>query len=519
VTNVAVSLRNLTTIGICVLVAVILGVVLGDPTSRRTLMVGILVLGGLSIPLLLRWHHPLLIVSWNAWLLVPFLPGSVMLWVLLSFVSLGFSVLQRTLQRQNEWVYVSSVALPLVLLGIVTLVTMGLTGGFGGRALGQEQWGASKYLGILGAVVGFFALTAQRVSADRARMLVPLFFASGATALGATIIYALGPAFYILFTLFPAELLALQIESVPHSMVRYWGLAPAGRAICFALLAHYGLRGLLVWGRPWRGLFFVFVFLVGLFAGFRSYILLLAIVLASQFYFERLHLTRHLIYVLLFFALAGAVLVMFADKMPLPIQRALSFLPLDINVQARRDAAGTLEWRLLMWKHVVPEIPKYLWLGKGFAFSGVDYVLTQEAIKRHLIFSSYDAAMVSGAYHHGILTLIIPLGLPGLVCFFWFAGASLRLLHSNYKHGDPRLLSANTFLLAFFAAQLIFYVTLYGQFERDLPMFVGVIGLSICINGGVRRPAEAVGQPSPSIVLESPPALSPAALSAKPTAI
>ncbi len=68
------------------------------------------------------------------------------------------------------------------------------------------------------------------------------------------------------------------------------------------------------------------------------------------------------------------------------------------------------------------------------------------------------------------------------------------MLRSNYLFGDPSLTQVNTFLLAYFVARLIFYIVFYGQFDLDLPMFAGVVGLSVCLNGGVcRRPG--VGLP------------------------
>jgi hypothetical protein len=61
------------------------------------------------------------------------------------------------------------------------------------------------------------------------------------------------------------------------------------------------------------------------------------------------------------------------------------------------------------------------------------------------------------------------------------------VLYSNYRWGDPKLHRLNTFLLAFFVARLLFYFTLYGQFDLDLMVFTGTVGLSLSLNGGVSR--------------------------------
>ena len=44
-----------------------------------------------------------------------------------------------------------------------------------------------------------------------------------------------------------------------------------------------------------------------------------------------------------------AVGLPFVQKMPLMVQRSLSFLPIEINPLARQDAEHSTEWRVKMW--------------------------------------------------------------------------------------------------------------------------------------------------------------------------
>jgi len=150
-----------------------------------------------------------------------------------------------------------------------------------------------------------------------------------------------------------------------------------------------------------------------------------------------------------------------------------------------------------MWETLLPEVPRYLLVGKGFAYSGTDYYLTQEAFRRGLITTSYEDALISGNYHNGILTICIPFGIWGLLGFTWFAIAALWALIRNYRYGDPRFGHINRFLLAAFLTRLVFYLTIYGQFDLDLAAFTGLLGLSIAINRGIRKPASAA-EPAPS---------------------
>jgi hypothetical protein len=94
--------------------------------------------------------------------------------------------------------------------------------------------------------------------------------------------------------------------------------------------------------------------------------------------------------------------------------------------------------------------------------------------------------LISGNYHNGILTLLIPFGIFGLAAFLWFCWSAMRLLINNYRYGDPAIRNFNAFLLAYFAARLTFYLTLYGQFDLDFVHFTGLVGLSIALNNGMR---------------------------------
>jgi hypothetical protein len=64
---------------------------------------------------------------------------------------------------------------------------------------------------------------------------------------------------------------------------------------------------------------------------------------------------------------------------------------------------------------------------------------------------------------------------------------ALRALYLNHRHSTPGLQTINTFLLAFFIARIVLFCFVFGGFHGDVALFVGVVGLSISLNGGVRR--------------------------------
>ena len=90
--NVAI-LRSLIIYAICVPLAITVGYLLTNPMDYSTLgMLGILLLVLVS-PLLLRWHYPLLFLSWNMNVSLFFLKGSPNLWLVMVTLCLGISLL------------------------------------------------------------------------------------------------------------------------------------------------------------------------------------------------------------------------------------------------------------------------------------------------------------------------------------------------------------------------------------------------------------------------------------------
>jgi O-antigen ligase len=179
-------------------------------------------------------------------------------------------------------------------------------------------------------------------------------------------------------------------------------------------------------------------------------------------------------------------LIPLVQTLPLSIQRSLSVLPLPVNPAARADAKGSTEWRIKMWQALAPEIPQYFWLGKGFAASATDYYLAQESVRRGLS-RDYETMILSGDYHNGPLSVIIPFGIWGALAFLAFIISALRVLYLNHRNGDPALARVNTFLFSYFIAKLIFFLTIFGALHIDIATFAGIVGLSISINGGASR--------------------------------
>ncbi len=477
----------------CVPLALVFGVMLATPLDRTTMIV---VLSGfllLLTPFFLTGHHTFLILSWNAYVNAFFLPGKPYIWMLTTVISVFFIALTVTLNRNKiKILLVPSVAWPLIAIFLVTLVTSQLTGGVGAQSLGSEVFGGKRYIFIWTSIVGFFALSALPVAPEKRQFLAGAFFLSSVTAALSNVAFMLGEQFYFMFLLFPVEWAITQAVSEYSigGFTRVGGLAPASVAVVSFMLIRYGIRGTFTLRYPWRSVIFVGAIVAGLFSGFRATFLLALMLFAIQFFAEGLHKTKYLLLVTVSVSLIGVLVLPFADRLPLPVQRCLTLLPLDLDRAAIEAARGSTDWRVEMWRAVIPDIPMYLWLGKGYALDPKDVYFSQSHVSLRII-APYEASMVAGDYHNGPLTLIIPFGIWGVLTFTWFCFAAIRVLWRNYRYGDPEMANINTFLLVCFMANLIFFLFIFGAFYLDLVKFVGLVGMSICLNHGVASPVGA----------------------------
>ena len=484
------AVRILIIFSLIVPLAIYIGYLLSNPYNTRSLGIVVLTFGLIMSPLLLKDHHVLPFMFWNATMNFWFLPGSPPFWLLFSMMSVGLMFLSGSLRRRNELMPVPSIGLPLILLFLVIGVTAELRGGIGGEAVGSENFGGKSYMLLFGAIFGFFALSSHQIPLNRVKWYIAVFFLSSVSAAISDLILAAGPSFYFLYSLVSPDIAMYQAEGelgFGQHLIRLAGASVAGAGICHYLLARYGIRGMLELRRWGFALLFLLAFGIALLGGFRTSAVTIALLVVFQFIFEKLLRTGYFPAALLAMALLSACVLPFLDRMPLSIQRSLSFLPVRIDPEARYDAEGTSEWRLEMWKKVLPDVPAYLLLGKGFTFNGTDLYLTAEATKRGYV-ANYEGSIINGAYHNGPLTTIIPFGIWGALGFLWFCWTSIRYLYRKKEHGHPALKTVNTFLLSFFCSSLVFFLTIYGQFNLDLYGFVGIIGFAIALNRGAENP-------------------------------
>jgi len=477
---------------LCLPLAVLLGYFLAEPMESGSMAIIVLVMFVLAVPLMMKWHHPILVLCWNACINPVVLPGQAQIWLPVAAASLLFALLNRAVNPEARFIYVPSIASSLLFVAAVVLITAWATGGIGIRSFGSARYGGRNYALILMAVVGFFAFSSVRIPPEKAGIYVAMFFLAQLTGIIPNIIYILGPAFYPLFSIFPVGGAVDQARAdfaVGPGIFRINGLVYLGSALFCYVLARYGIRGTLDFSKPQRFLYLAIGAACCAASGFRSSFLYFIMTFCALFYFEGLHKTRLLPLCFGLTLLGAAILLPNAHRLPWVVQRTISFLPARIDPIARESANASSEWRINIWKQAIPEIPNHLFIGKGYSMDPNDLYLSDQSARQGS--NPYEVISVNGDYHNGPLSVIIPFGIFGTIGFIWFLIAAGRFLYQNYRYGDVRLRRINTFFLAFFLTKVVIFLAVFGSLYSDLYSFTGIIGLSVSLNGRPEPAAEA----------------------------
>src|SRR5271165_4987713 len=126
-TNPTSAFRGLLVYGLVLPLALVVGYLMATPTDMASAGTLGLVLLAICAPLFLKWHYPVLILSWNMGTSIFFLPGNPSLWMCMAFASLLISLVQRAMDKQMRFISAPSLSLPIFFLAFVILVTAEVT--------------------------------------------------------------------------------------------------------------------------------------------------------------------------------------------------------------------------------------------------------------------------------------------------------------------------------------------------------------------------------------------------------
>ena len=493
-TNPAAAMKMLITYAVCIPLAIFVGYLLTNPMDYGTLGFLAFVIAALISPIFIKWHYPILIFGLGCPIVLFFLPTRPLMWQAVVVLSLSIAIVERTLSSGRRFISVPAMTMPLMFLLGTIILTMELTGGIGFHQLGSSGGGGKKYVYCFTGIAIFFALVSRGIPKNKRNFYIFIYFFSTTLCVLGDIGPKLPQPFNYINLLIPPSGQAFEANTALGST--RFGLISAGcNAALSWMLARFGIRGIFFVASPWRLPAFCFLTAASQLGGFRSVLIAFIIVFVFLFFLERLHRTKLLFIFLLGGALTTAFMVPFAGHLPKVMQRSLAFLPFaNVNPEVRMDADGSTEWRLQIWRDLLPQIPHYLLLGKGYSFTEADFqymgggAFAGQANAAAQLDSSQQALALSSDFHSGPLSTLIGFGIWGVIGMLWLMAATLWLLYRNYRYGDMELQTINAFLLASCVTSIIIFLFVFGAFQNDIGNFAKLAGLSVALNWGVCRP-------------------------------
>jgi O-Antigen ligase len=502
-TNPTQAIRMLITYAVVVPLAALVGWLLCNPLDYGTLGFFAFIAVLLASPIFIKWHYPILLFGLGLPAVCFFLPGRPPLWQAVSIISLGLAIVDRTLNSDKKFISAPVMTWPLLFTVAMAYFTAELTGGIGLHSLGGDVGGGKKYISVFVGAATYFALTSRRIPKEQRGRYIALIFLAASPAFISDLFQVLpAPLNYINLFIPPSQEAAARAENGITAMAdtRFGALGTSAGVVVSFLLARYGLRGI-VTGAPWRLPLLLLMLVLSLMGGFRIVLIGLGMQFTLLFFLEGLHRTRLLLVFVMGVFLAVAIVVPFSSKMPIPIQRAISFLPVKVDAEVAMDAEGSKLWREQMWRDVWPKVPQYLLLGKGYALHAEDFEYMGNGT-----FANSGADMDAGGqglavsmdYHNGPLSTLMPFGVWGMISFLWVAGACLFVTYRNYRYGDEELRTVNRYWFMTTLIHIFNYFFIFGAYSDDIGQFAKVAGFSVAFNWGVCR-AKPVAVATPTI--------------------
>ncbi len=245
----------------------------------------------------------------------------------------------------------------------------------------------------------------------------------------------------------------------------------------------------------WRMLLAGFGIVMAFWTGSRvSLIGAIVLIFALEYLFRGMVLKwRYGIRMVTWLLVCWVLLIFFARLMPLPFQRAASMVPfVKVSAIASEGAQNTLEWRIELWKKALTEeLPRYWLVGKGVAFSLQDALFVMSNPDPNM--RRFEGFMVTRNYHNGPISVLLQLGVPGLVAAlgFMFVGAKHHMHLTRGAWNSSTLSDCHRIILAIFLARIIQFLFLHG----DISPLASLLFLLALLEASARADMSVKAQP------------------------
>ena len=407
----------------------------------------------------------------------------------------------RVLKFRNRWDFLDLIL--LLNLGQVCLAFVLHPVGL--KAFSSQIVGGRPYFNVAIAALAYFVLSNQVVSAHFARRLTVCMVVA---ELGSSALFLLsrasGSIGFILGKVYDGFSPPVSLYTFAPSVERLTGVVRGGTLLITALCSYFRPLTLVNPFNFGRWFLFGLGLALVLLSGFRSQLLTITVIFLLASYFRGGWSDVMVALACLFVGIVTLILFnSFIHPLPLSMQRTLSVLPGDWDSRAVKDAAGSTEWRLDMWKDI-PKGTKYIrnrLMGDGFGFSQAELqALERQKYARGDVYEQEDY-MIIGAFHNGPLSAIRFVGIVGLVLYYtlliYSAVYAWRLIRTTHN--------TDFFPFALFLGLAIIwepfnYTLIFGAFDSGFPNALFNAGMLKLVHNSVAAaipPKELSAKPEP----------------------
>ncbi len=396
--------------------------------------------------------------------------------------------------KQESIGFKSGLCDKLIIVNAIWLIILFVRNPVGFNALGSDMVGGRPYFSILFVLIGYIVVSHGRMTGKMASWFTAAMafgmFLPAALVTVSELVPGISKVIYPFYSGVSIDAFRVGPMSEGNSSTRIFSLQEVCRPIVLALCAYFPPVTLINPLYMGRCLAFFVALAMGGMSGFRSLFLAIAGYMAIGTLVRKRFAD---LYVLGFVGMVGVIVLLLAHMggapVPVQIQRALAFLPLDWDPEATRGAEATVEWRTDMWRDAWEDkqIIKNKFLGDGFGFRRSDLLLfSDELLGIGGVISTgntYETFMIRGSFHNGPLSTIRFGGFVGLILVTWllFAVFSYALRTINKSKGSPY------YVLSIFVSLPILYepfqfFVIIGSYENLMTTLLFGTGMLNMIN-------------------------------------
>ena len=358
----------------------------------------------------------------------------------------------------------------LALIGFMAVLTWhGIQDRFGMRFLGSAVWGGRNYVGVYVGLTAFFVVQSTSVRSTLWNKLPYLvlavtgfdLFIATITTIAPSLIYKIYPFYSAVGVGGITELLTGEEDFTG----RIGAFGNFGCVLVMIVLASMSVRMLFHPKYLSRIAMIVLGSLSVLYSGFRSSLVNLGLTFMVAGFRDLRFRIIAIVPVLAAFLLGLSAINSSVVRLPKQIQRPLTFLPGDWDLDMVTDVKASNDFRRSVWRIFWYEyFPRRPLIGRGFGFRS-EWSKTSVYNPRA---TDYQQMVEVGNIHNGFFACLDAIGIVGAIFFIaWNAQILYRTLRISFDKSNP-----SGFALRFLALQLAVSIIFYWFGATTLGTFL-----------------------------------------------